>query len=177
MKRGGWLAAVLLAGCASTSVDTTGTGAGQRLCQDSGEKLSALVLWSARWRPEQKDALEREAAVYRGIERYFDRSSCFTRTEIRAGDAPPADRAAYDRVVLVTVRELGPVVRLFASPALVDGGTEVVLEARVFGRAAAPLADVRTHWQNGGPWVLKGTASLEHDMYAALDAVFRQVLY
>jgi hypothetical protein len=40
-------------------------------------------------------------------------------------------------------------------------------------RAAKPMADVRTHWQNGGMFVIKGVGSLEQDMCAALAAVLK----
>jgi hypothetical protein len=33
------------------------------------------------------------------------------------------------------------------------------------------LADLRTHWQHGGPGVIKGVGTLEDDMRAALAAV------
>jgi hypothetical protein len=30
------------------------------------------------------------------------------------------------------------------------------------------MADVRTHWQNGGTFIIKGVKTLEEDMSAAL---------
>lgn len=77
------------------------------------------------------------------------------------------------RVLVIVVRELGPVLRL-GIPSLVEGGTEGVLQLRVLDvRAAKPMVDVRTHWQNGGMFVIKGVGSLEQDMSAALAAVLR----
>jgi hypothetical protein len=71
----------------------------------------------------------------------------------------------------IVVRELGPVLRI-GLPVLVEGGTEVLLEVRLLDvRTAASMANVRTHWQNGGTFVLKGVKSLEQDMSAALGAV------
>jgi len=156
-----------LAGCASTTVQTTGP-ATRPLCRVD---LSALVVWEPKWRPDQKDVPEREAAAQRGIERFFFDSGCFADTEIRRNDDRMLEIGA-DRLVAIRVRELGPVVRLLGSPALIDGGTEVVLEVKVLdARTLEILADLRTHWQHGGPGVIKGVGTLEDDMRAALAAV------
>jgi hypothetical protein len=70
--------------------------------------------------------------------------------------------------VLIVVRELGPKL-LIGSPVLVEGGTEVVIEVRVLdGHTAESMANVRTHWQNGGALVVKGVGTLDQDMSAAL---------
>lgn len=128
----------------------------------------------------------REAAALRGIEDFFGRSGCIASPDIRrlpgehVAEVPvdselvaSASRIAADRVLVIVVRELGPVLRR-GIPSLVEGGTEVVLQVRVLDvRAAKPTADVRTHWQNGGMFVIKGVGSLEQDMSAALAAVLR----
>ena len=129
-----------------------------------------LVLWSTKWRPDQKDVAEREAAAWQGIQQFFIRSSC--RTEIRSADAVPADTRGFGKVVAISVRELGPVVRI-GLPVPLEGGTEVVFESKVLdGRDGKTLAELRTHWQNGGPFVLKGTRTLAEDMTSALTATF-----
>jgi hypothetical protein len=173
-----------LGGCASTTVETSGVAAKQPLCQANGEQLSALALWGPLWRPDQKDIPLREAAAQRGLERFFAHSGCFSRVQIRRLPGGPsalvpsdqealaraaAEKVVPHRVLVITVRELGPIVRLLASPALVEGGTEVVLEVKVLDvRTGEPLADLRTHWQNGGAFVIKGVKTLEQDMSAAL---------
>jgi hypothetical protein len=135
--------------------------------------LSTLVLWTAKWRPDQKDVPEREAAAWQGIQRFFIGSSCFGKTEIRSGEGLPADATSFGRVIAITVRELGPVVRI-GLPVLLEGGTEVVVEIRVSdGRTGESLADLRTHWQNGGTFVIKGVGTLEQDMAAALAAALK----
>jgi hypothetical protein len=162
----GWLA-----GCAATTrVDLSGPRAAADLCRP---KLPALVLWTTHWRPDQKDVAEREAAAWQGIQQFFVRSSCFGTAEIRSAEAIPAETSAFGRVIAVTVRELGPVVRI-GSPSLLEGGTEAVLEIKVLdGRTRETLADQRVHWQNGGPFVVKGVATLQEDMAAALAAAFK----
>jgi len=131
-----------------------------------------LVIWAAQWRSDQKDVPARETAAWEGIQQYFIRLNCHT--EIRAGTALPGDASAFGRVVAVTVRELGPVLRI-TLPSILEGGTEVVVQIRVFdGRSGAQLADLRTHWQHGGPFFVSGTGSLERDMTEALAAALRQ---
>jgi len=175
---------LVLSGCASTHFQVTGQTAQQPLCQRPGEQASALVFWGPKWRPDQKNVLRREAFAQLGIEKFFSTSDCFAKVKItrKVGDResidlPPAEvpglAATYasdpGHVLFITVRELGPIVKLFSSLALVEGGTDVVLEIRTVSPATGQItADFTAHWQNGGPWVIKGVASLEQDMASAL---------
>jgi hypothetical protein len=80
-------------------------------------------------------------------------------------------------VLVVVVRELGPVVQLLGSPALVEGGTDVVLELKAFDvRTGASLANFGIHWQNGGAFVIKGVQTLPQDMGSALQAALSPVM-
>ena len=163
----------MLGGCAaSTTVETTGRGAGVTgAVQACVPPRPTLVLWAAQWRPDQKDIPARETAAWEGMQQYFIRLNC--QTEIRAGSALPGDASAFARVVAVTVRELGPIVRI-TLPSILEGGTEVVVEIKVFdGRSGARLADLRTHWRHGGAFFVKGTGSLERDMTEALAATLK----
>jgi len=176
----------LLAGCASTTVETSGTAPTAPLCQARSENLSALVLWGPIWRPDQKDVPQREEAARQGIESFFASSGCFARYEVRrlsggGSAATPSTQELLalaaaanlrpDRVLVVTVRELGPIVKLLGSAALVEGETEVVFGLNAIdARAGTSLASVQTHWRNGGAMVIKGTSSLPADMSAALQA-------
>jgi len=159
------------------------------VCQQPGESLSALALLSTNWRPDQKEVALREEAARQGLDGFFASADCFASVETRrlpgaASAVAPTDeellsiaamaRAKPDRVLLVTVRELGPVVKVFGSAALLEGGTEVVLDLRALDmRSGAPLASFQTHWQNGGAMVIKGVASLPQDMSAALREALR----
>ena len=114
------------------------------------------------------------------MDAFFRDSGCFASADLRrvAGFSGPAIQAErtgagsrYDTVLVVAVRELGPVVKLLSSAALVEGGTEVVLdftEYRLPG--VSPARAFSVHWQNGGPGVVKGVATLPQDMQAALAA-------
>ena len=56
-------------------------------------------------------------------------------------------------------------------PALIEGGTEVLVEVRVLNTATSEsMADTRTLWRNGGTFVVKGVKTLDQDMSAALGA-------
>jgi hypothetical protein len=183
------LALLMLSGCATTRVRMSGQVPAQPLCQGPDERISALIVWSPEWRPDQKDVLLREAAAHRGIERFFATSRCFASFRVirqvgkrSPSDLPPpeipalaaADPTTFDRRLVITVRELGPLVKLFASPALLEGGTEVLLQVRSLSPANGHIgADFTTHWQDGGPWVIKGVATLEDDIACALEKALR----
>lgn len=78
---------------------------------------------------------------------------------------PPA------QVVGVEVRELGPIVKLLSSAALIEGGTEAVLRIIAYSpQSGDEVRQFTVHWHNGGPGVVKGVASLPGDMQAALRA-------
>jgi hypothetical protein len=65
---------------------------------------------------------------------------------------------------------------LIGIPVILKGGTEVIIDVRVFNvQTAVSLADAQTHWQNGGTFVLKGVKSLPEDMRAALRATLMSV--
>jgi hypothetical protein len=121
----------------------------------------------------------------RGIEDFFASTACVGRLDIRRlnvqGNADqPSDEElvklaltsmpSVDRVILITIRELGPKL-LIGIPVVVEGGTEAVLEIRVLdAHTSQPLANLKTHWQNGGTFVVKGVKTLPNDMQSALRA-------
>ena len=175
-----WVAAsalpLLLGACAHTTI-TLEPGPQVPVCSPAA---SALILWAPVWRPDQKDAASREAAAAQGLEHFFAQSGCFARTELRrVADLTPQSIAAalaspppgVTRVVGIEVRELGPVVKLLSSAALVEGGTEVVLRIAEYAlHSGAEARGFQVHWRDGGAGVVKGVASLPQDMYAALRA-------
>lgn len=76
--------------------------------------------------------------------------------------------------MLIAVRELGPVVRLLSSAALVEGSTHVVLDVTEYSPPASTNPrEFSVNWQNGGPGVIKGVSSLPADMEAALAAALQ----
>jgi hypothetical protein len=169
----------VLAGCASTSV-TLQPSPQAPVCSAVS---SALVLWAPRWRPDQKDVAAREEAASAGLKGFLALSGCFASAELRRvpGLEAFAVGAQFNRaedfrfkVVGIEVRELGPVVKLLSSAALVEGGTEVVLRVIEYSPdSGAELREFTVHWRNGGAGVVKGVASLPADMQAALAAALQ----
>lgn len=166
--------ALLLTACASTQ--TTLTPSPQApLCDASA---SALVIWAPAWRADQKDVPAREAAAAAGLRDFLAQSGCFaqaTLQRVAAVDAAQAQRQAaaaaapFSVLLGVEVQELGPVLKLLSSPALVEGGTEVKLRLLAFDPAGAAARRTFTlHWRHGGAGVVKGVASLPADLQAAL---------
>lgn len=176
---GGGLIGLLLVGCASTTVSVQ-PGPQPPVCDRS---VSALVLWAPHWRPDQKDVAAREEAAASGIQDFLANSGCFRRSELRrVAEITPsavlmqvaAAPENFARVVTIEVRELGPVVKVFSSAGLIEGGTEVVLHIAVdSSQEAAAGRPFVLHWQNGGPGIIKGVASLPHDMQEALRSGFQ----
>ena len=131
------LAMLVLSGCASTHFQVTGQVAQQPLCQLPGEQASALVFWGPKVAPRSEGGPAPRGAAQRGIEKFFSTSECFAKVKVirKVGDResielPPAEvpglAATYasdpSHVLFITVRELGPIVKLFSSLALVEGG-------------------------------------------------------
>ena len=167
---------LLLGACAHTTA-TLEPGPQVPVCSPAA---SALILWAPVWRPDQKDAASREAAAAQGLEHFFAQPGCFARTELRrVADLTPQSITAalaspppgVTRVVGIEVHELGPVVKLLSSMALVEGGTEVVLRIAEYApRSGAELRGFQVHWRHGGAGVIQGVVSLPLDMQAALRA-------
>jgi len=151
------LVCALLAGCASTKV-TLQPSPQPPVCSASA---TALVLWAPHWRPDQKDVPAREESAAAGLKDFLAQSGCFARSELRRVKdlAPPtvqahlgSTRDLVAQVIGVEVRELGPIVKLLASAALVEGGTEVILRIVEYSpRSAVEVRQFTVHWQNGGP--------------------------
>ncbi len=170
--------AISLAGCATTKIETTGSRLQQPLCVAGAASQPVAVYWRPQWRADQKEPPLREALAQKGIERFIARHGCINVKELKRLPAAAsysdmslleqAQQTGADQVVLITVRELGPKLQI-GIPFIIKGGTEVVIEVRVLN-AAVPLADMRTHWENGGTLVVKGLRTLEEDMSAALEA-------
>lgn len=168
------VAVAMLVGCATTRVGISPSPQ-TPVCDHAA---SGLVLWAPQWRPNQKDVRKREAAAETGLKEFLQASGCFKNSGLhRLPNLTPTvvasevvlARGHFNKVVVVTIHELGPVIKLLSSFALLDGGTEVVLQVAEY----LPPDEVQTrsftvHWQNGGPGVIKGVRSLPQDIQAAL---------
>lgn len=141
---------------------------------------AALVVWAPHWRPDQKDVAAREDAAVVGLHTFFEKSGCFSSVQLlRVANLAPAEvkprvidiQGAVSKVIGIEVLELGPVLKLLSSAALVEGGTTVVF--RVVEYSPPSMMEKRSfivRWENGGPGVVRGIASLPDDIQAALHA-------
>jgi hypothetical protein len=179
----------LLCSCATTQVATKGNEQGRAFCQSGGERLNALVLWGPVWRLDQKDVPLREQAALEGLQEFAATSGCFETTIIqrlaggRSAEVPNAEALAAivraagpmpDRILVVTVHELGPVIQILGPIAAFGGGTEVVVDvARRNPKSGEVEAEIQTRWSNGGSFVIKSTRTLPNDMRSALQAALQ----
>jgi hypothetical protein len=165
-------AAALLSACTSTKV--TISPANQAPIYQPKSEVKTAVLWTTRWRPNQKDVPQREAAASQGLVDFLADPRCFaTSSVVRVDDGgvkPVVPRGA-DALLVLTVRELGPTVKLLSSLALVEGGTEVVVDVALYLKGSSkPDREFTIHWRSGGPGRIKGVKSLPADLAAALRA-------
>lgn len=170
-----------LGGCASTTTIKVSPSPQAPVCEVS---KTALILWRTQWRADQKDVLERETVAAAGIGQFFKSSGCFKSASVermpqlseeQARQTASAAVTQSDKVLLLSFRELGPTVKIGSSIALVEGGTEAVLDVTEFVPGKATLRSFTVHWNSGGPGVLKGVASLPQDTQAALAAALQPV--
>lgn len=171
-----FVALLAVSACASTTTAQLSPSPQSPVCSASA---TALVLWKPAWRADQKDVPSREAAAADGLGRFFETSECFksasierlsSTSEAAVGAAVTEGLKRNDKVVVITVRELGPIVIVGGSVALVEGGTEVVLDVAEFTTDLVGPRTFVVRWRDGGPGVIKGVASLPQDMQAALVA-------
>lgn len=166
--------AAMLVGCATTRVDISPSPQAP-VCDSAA---SALVFWAAQWRPNQKDVSKREAAAETGLKEFLQTPGCFKDSELRrvavltptgvASEVGSTNRL-FNKVVVITLRELGPVIKLLSSLALIDGGTDVVLQVDEYiPPVESPTRTFTIHWQNGGPGVIKGVVSLPQELRTTL---------
>lgn len=180
----------LIAGCASTSIKADGSRLKEPLCAATGGPDTVSVIWGPKWRLDQKEPPLREAAALKGIEMFLDAQPCQKHSKIHQISIPDNyysitdaeiislstnlhDEA--DKIVFLVVRELGPKL-IIGIPNLIEGGTEVVVESRVVDRrAGVTISNIKTHWQKGGPFYIKGVKSLDKDMRTALGVAFEPI--
>lgn len=179
-----FVALFVLAGCATTKVETTGSPMGKPFCQLEKPPITTLVLWGAQWRSDQKEPQLREAAALRGIQIFLDSFSCISVTSVQKlswSEHPPlneellhiaaSSKPEPELVLFVVVRELGPRL-VIGIPNIVEGGTEVKIDVRVLATQTSKLlANTQTLWRNGGTFVIKGVSTLDRDMSSALSYV------
>ncbi len=150
--------------------------------------IPMVIYWTTQWRSDQKEPGLRTKLAECGIRQFVLETPGLAKTTVQrlpASDVPSNaelwDRAAKRpgnprKLVLIVVRELGPILSI-GLPFLVRGGTEVVLDVRLLDRRiSGPFGQFQTHWENGGLFVVKGVRTLSGDMKAALNAALLQAV-
>jgi len=182
------LASFLLSGCAVTQTTIHATGVIPPLCQAHAKQESALVLWGTAWRTNQKEMQLREEKASKAISQFFGTRSCYATTivlrtlagrdtvtlsDIEAIELSSALPDRYDKIILLRIEELGPLLMIYLSPILWEGGSEAAVRVRILDVNSGSLdADVAMRRRNSGAFVLRGTKHLEEDLKAALTQVF-----
>ncbi len=165
-------ASLLLAGC-STTVATLNPSPQKPVCERAS---NALVLWDTQWRENQKDIAEREFAAETGLRQFLVQSGCFAHAQLRRMSINElrtlkGQDNRFDKVIAITVREIGPIVMLLSTDGIIEGGTEVVLNITEYAQPELnPKRQFAVNWFNGGSFVIKGVESLPNDMQEALRA-------
>ena len=176
---------VFVAGCASTKIETSGALPKEPLCRAGKSVLSTLVYWGPQWRPDQKEPQLREAAALRGIHDFLNRASCIAIIGVHRlslEKQQPSNNDLFrlasntatepEQILFIAVRELGPRL-VIGIPAIVEGGTEVLIDVRVLNpQTSESLANTQTLWRNGGKFVIKGVNTLDQDISSALSSVY-----
>jgi hypothetical protein len=182
------IANFLLSGCVVTQTAIHSTGVIPPLCQAHAKQESALVLWGTAWRTNQKERQLREEKASKAISQFFGTRSCYTKTTVlrtlagrdpvTLSDIETIKLASvlpdgYNKIILLRIEELGPLLMIYLSPILWEGGSEAVFRVRILDVNSGSLdSDVDMHWKNTGAFVLRGTKHLEEDLKAALAQVF-----
>jgi hypothetical protein len=177
-----------MAGCSTVSVSQHMAGTMPDICAGSDTPRRILVLWGAVWRNNQKEAASRKEIADRSITAFFNSRQCdspatvldswqgrdaMMLTDAEAVEAAKSQPHPIGKIVFVRIEELGPFIKIYLSPILWEGGTNIVMRVRVLDAARQAVeADVTTNWTKGGAFVLRGVTSLDEDLAAALRRAF-----
>lgn len=185
------LLALVLAGqgCSTVNLRQHTAGPKPEICTASQEPEGLLVLWGTAWRNNQKEPLLRREIATRSIQAFFSSLPCRRPVSVldswggraapllsdtQALEAARAQPFPIGEVLIIRVEELGPFIKIYLSPILWEGGTEIILRIRMLKVSTGVMeSDVTTHWIRGGPFVLRGASSLDEDLTAALQSAFQ----
>ncbi|HMU85702.1 MAG TPA: hypothetical protein PKC35_20315, partial [Leptospiraceae bacterium] len=149
---------------------------------------SSLILWGTAWRSNQKEPERRRSIARQAITNFFTTNFAIApdsileqiqgRDPVALSDTEILNFAQtsthkWRQIVLIRVEELGPLIVIYPSPILWEGGTETRMRIRVLDIAPPALkTDVSLHRRDTGAFVLRGTGSLNHDLEFTLKEVF-----
>lgn len=174
---------LVLCGCATVRIDLHSTGAEIPLLRNNPAPDRVLVLWGAAWRSNQKEPGRREEIASAAIGEFFDGKAVVKRTV----DGAPAlllsdsqifrskdvTSSRYERIIVLRIEELGPLLTFYLSPVLWEGSTDVSFRVRVLDPSSAALvSEIGAQWKKGGAFHLRGVSKLKEDLKSALASIF-----
>jgi hypothetical protein len=176
-------------GCSTIGVSMHTVGLKPPLCRSDIANQKILVLWGVAWRSNQKEKERREQVAEDVIPRFFSETPCFTSTVVKKNIAGRDAIAMSDseilksdmvisgqfqKVIVVRLEELGPILMFNLSPILWSGATNVSLRVRVLDVVTSSLdSDITTDWIKGGAFNIRGAKYFAESLTAALETVFK----
>lgn len=181
------IVAILVSGCATTSLQTYRAAGGDTICGRDGHDLGVVaVLPEVVWRRDQKEPENRQAMARVAMEEAFREMPCgklvppggirvFSSWSAR----PESDLAGQfsaegiDTIVIIRVEELTPRLYItFSLPVLWAGSTEADFHIRVLAtKTGQVLSDMRVKRSTGGPFNLRPAEWAGNELQAALRQV------
>jgi hypothetical protein len=182
------LSLLAFSGCSTTGISMHAVGLKPPLCRSDIANKKILVLWGVAWRSNQKEKERREQVAGEVIPRFFNKTPCGASAVVQK---TIADREAvamsdseilksgmvisgqFQKVIVVRLEELGPILQFYLSPILWSGATNVSLRIRVLDVATSSLeSDITTDWMKGGAYNIRGAKYFAESLNAALETVF-----
>lgn len=183
------LSLITFSGCSTIGVSMHTVGLKPPLCRSAFANQKILVLWGTVWRNDQKEKDRRERVAADVIPLFFSATSCgasatvqksitgreavtMSDSEILKSDMLISGQ--FQKVVVVRLEELGPILMFNLSPILWSGATNVSLRIRVLDVATSSLdSDITTDWIKGGAFNIRGAKYYAESLTAALETIFK----
>jgi hypothetical protein len=173
----------VVCGCATVKMDMHSTGAGSPVLGSSSAADKVLVLWGTAWRSNQKEAGRREEIAAAGIAEFFNDKAVVRKTiggksatllsDSQIFQSEELKTSHFERVIVLRIEELGPILTFHLSPILWNGSTDVSLHVRVLDRPSISLiSEIGVHWEKGGAFEVRGASKLKEGLKSALASIF-----
>jgi hypothetical protein len=183
-----FLGLLFFSSCSAVRINTHAVGSKPPLCRGDIPNQKTLVLWGAAWRSDQKEKDRREQVASEVIRRFFHNASCcfsatveksiagreaITMSDSEILKSDMVISGGFQKVVVLRLEELGPLLMIYLSPILWEGLTNVSLRIRILDVATSSLeSDITIDWKKGGAFNIRGSKYFDESLTAALDSIF-----